>query len=81
MELLSENGQPTITLTRAECSSLELKLNVSSKGNLWRHIGDYLFDYGTGKSDTVTRILLTAYQYEFISILLKKPTWETCRGL
>ena len=81
MELLSEAGQPTITLTREQCSSLELKLNVSSKGNLWRHIGDYLFDYGTGKSDAVTSILLTPYQYEFINILLKKPTWETCRGL
>jgi hypothetical protein len=81
MELLSETGQPTIILTRAECSSLELKLNVSSKGNLWRHIGDYLFEYGTGKSDAVKSILLTAYQREFIGILLKKPTWETCRDL
>jgi hypothetical protein len=81
MDLLSETGRPTIALSRQECTELELKLNVSSKGQLWSHIGDILFDYGTGKNDTTTSILLTDYQYSFIQMLLKRATWESCRGL
>ena len=80
MELLSETGQPTITLSRPLCTSLELKLNVSSKGKLWHHIGDYLFEVGTAKKDTGT-ILLTDEQYDFICILMKRATWEDCRSL
>ena len=80
MELLSETGQPTITLSRPDCTSLELKLNVSSKGKLWRHIGDYLFEVGTAKKNTGS-VLLTDEQYAFISLLLKRETWETCRNL
>ena len=81
MDLLSETGYPTITLTRKVCTDLELKLNVSSKGRLWSHIGDILFDYGTGKDNATTSILLTDYQYSFIQMLLKRATWESCRGL
>jgi len=80
MELLSETGKPTIILSRPDCTSLELKLNVSSKGKLWRHIGDYLFEVGSAKKNTGT-ILLTDEQYDFMSILLKRTTWETCRDL
>ena len=80
MELLSETGQPTITLSRPDCTSLELKLNVSSKGKLWSHIGDYLFEVSTAKKNTGS-VLLTDEQYAFISILLKKSSWENCRDL
>ena len=80
MELLSETGKPQITLTRPQCTSLELKLNVSSKGKLWRHIGDYLFEVGSAQKDK-SSILLTDEQYDFMSILLKRTTWEDCRGL
>jgi len=80
MELLSETGKPTITLSRPLCTSLELKLNVSSKGKMWRHIGDYLFEVGSAKKNTGT-ILLTDEQYDFICILLKRETWEDCRSL
>lgn len=80
MELLSETGKPTMTLTRPQCNSLELKLNVSSKGKLWRHIGDYLFEVGSAQKNTGT-VLLTDEQYDFICILMKRDTWETCRSL
>lgn len=80
MELLSETGKPTMTLTRPQCTSLELKLNVSSKGKLWRHIGDYLFEVGSAQKNTGT-VLLTDEQYDFIGILLKRDTWEDCRTL
>jgi hypothetical protein len=80
MELISETGHPSITLTRPQCASLELKLNVSSKGKLWSHIGDLLFEVASAKKDTGT-ILLTDEQYAFLGILLKRNTWEDCQNL
>ena len=80
MELLSETGKPQITLTRPQCTSLELKLNVSSKGKMWSHIGNYLFEVASAQKNT-SSILLTDEQYEFMSLLLARSTWEDCRGL
>lgn len=81
MKFLSETGQPTITLAKQGCTDLELKLNVSSKGRSWSHIGDILYDYKSGKDNVPTSILLTDEQYGFIQLLMKRATWESCRGL
>jgi hypothetical protein len=61
---------PIITLDRAECIPLELKLNVSSKGHLWKHIGDILFDYGRNTTGAIDVIRVTREQYDFIKQLL-----------
>jgi hypothetical protein len=81
MQLLSENGQPTIMLTAAESITLELKLNVTSKGKIWSHIGDILFEFGSGKKNAANSILLTIDQYDFIEVLMSRATWESCRDL
>ena len=81
MDLLSETGRPTITLTARESIDLELKLNVTSKGKTWSHIGDILYDFGSGKKGAITSILLTEEQYDFVEVLLKRATWEQCRDL
>ena len=80
MELHSETRQqPIIQLTREEARELELRLNVTSKGERWSHIGDILYDYSS--SNKKGYILLTDKQYEFIGILLKKKSWEECNTL
>ena len=81
MQLLSENSQPTITLTADESIALELKLNVTSKGKIWSHIGDILFEFGSNKKNAANSILLTADQYDFIEVLMTRATWESCRDL
>ena len=79
MQIISASGNPTIALTPIECVQLELKLNVSSKGKVWSHIGDILFEYGTAKKDALTAIRVSDEQYRFIQLLMVKDTWMSCR--
>ena len=81
MEILHENGQYKFTLAKKECIPLELKLNVSSKGRLWIHIGNILFEFATEKPKALTSITVTDAQYEFILMLMGKRSWEDCKGL
>ena len=80
MRLLCDK-QPTLNLTPAECIELELKLNVSSKGRPWSHIGQMLFEYGTKKQGALENIQMEKEEYDFLLILFNKPSWESCRGL
>jgi hypothetical protein len=75
------DGTIHFTLEPKECIDLELRLNVSSKGRQWSHIGDYLFDYGSGRSTAVTSIKVEPQEYTFLCMLLEKKTWENCKGL
>ena len=60
---------------------MELKLNVSSKGRIWSHIGDILFEFGSNKKNAATSILLTADQYAFVEVLMTRVTRESCRDV
>lgn len=80
MRLLCDK-QPTLNLTPAECIELELKLNVTSKGRPWAHIGQLLYEYGTKKRGALENIQLEREEYDFLLILFNKPSWESCRGL
>ena len=81
MEILHENGKHKFTLAKKECIPLELKLNVSSKGRLWSHIGNILFEFATEKPKALSSITVTDDQYEFIMMLMGKRSWEDCKGL
>jgi hypothetical protein len=81
MQVITESGKHTFSVKRGECVSLELKLNVTSKGHVWQHIGDYLMEYGTGRAHAVSEIVVTDDQYEFLIMLLGKRSWEDCVDL
>lgn len=81
MEMLHEDGANKFTLAKKECIPLELKLNVSSKGRLWSHIGTILFEFATEKPQALTSITLTDVQYEFMLMLMGKRSWEDCKGV
>ena len=68
--------QRPIVLTEDEARALEQKLNVTSKGRIWSHIGDILYDYSPQ-----TNLQLTGKQYEFLSILMSKKSEDECYGL
>jgi hypothetical protein len=37
------------SVTPKQAIQLEIALNKSEYGHTWKHIGDYLYDYGVGK--------------------------------
>ena len=74
------NTDHLFTLTEPQCIDLELKLNVTSKGKEWVHIGDHLFAYGT-KKPIGDRLVVNNDQYEFLQKLLTKSSYRECRDL
>lgn len=75
------DGDTSIKLNPQEAIALELKLNVSSKGHEWRHIGDSLFDFGSKKSSAQNFVSVSKEQMNFLQILDSKSSWEQCRGV
>jgi hypothetical protein len=70
----------TLLLDEKECIELELKLNVTSKGRLWKGIGDELFAFGTYQKEAKARIAVTLEQLAFLKDLQNK-TKDACRLL
>ena len=67
----------SISLNSEEALSMELKLNVTTKGHIWKEIGDYLFDFHTGKTDNTIHHI-TLEQFNFLSEL-SKYSFDKCR--
>jgi len=59
-------------LDKYDARNLELKLNVSTFAHKWKHIGDYLFDYHTGK-DVIPYLSVTLEQYNTLNLLKDTP--------
>ena len=74
------DGSIHFSLTEQQCIDLELRLNVTSKAKLWGHIGAYLYEYGTGKSE-MNKLKVSTEEYTFLCKLLEAKTWEDCRDL
>jgi hypothetical protein len=81
LRILSEDGKVLAKLKREDCTPLELKLNVTTKGHEWGHIGDILFEYGSGRGNAMTSITVTEEQYAFLQTLQARRSWEECRNL
>jgi len=81
MEIITKPASSTITLKKEDCIPLELKLNVSSKGKIWKHIGDALYDYGRGKPNATSTLCVTDDEHAFIQRLIAKPSWQLCQGM
>jgi len=60
---------------------LELKLNVTQYGHTWKSIGDVLYDFGSRKANALYNLTVTTQQYTYLTMLMKEPSWETCRKL
>jgi hypothetical protein len=81
MITISDNLQ-SFSLNKRDAINLELKLNVTKYGRVWRPIGDALYNYGIS-DDTVetAEYTVTPEQYTFLQMLNTKPGWEACRDL
>ena len=77
--IISDNLN-TLLVDEKESVDLELKLNVTSKGRLWKTIGDELFAFGTYRQEAKARIVVTTEQLAFLKDLQNKSR-DACRHL
>ena len=68
------------TLDPKDSIALVLKLNVTEHGHPWKHIGDRLYDFGVGRPVS-DKLIVESTQFDFLEMLMTKPSWEACRGL
>lgn len=78
---ITTNDFETIQLDTKQSIELELKLNVTTKGHEWKHIGDVLFNFGSNKPEAVNTFTVTSEQFNFLKVLMTKSSWENCRGI
>ncbi len=72
-------GDEFMIINADQARSLELKLNVTSKGHEWKHIGDCLFTFHTGSVNT-EELCVTYDQYVCLK-RIAELTLEECRKL
>lgn len=63
-----------IILTKDKAIDLELKLNLSPYGKTYSHIGDALYNFGTGRnynSDGVVIVQITPEEFYNLSFIMK----------
>jgi hypothetical protein len=72
--------EQSFQLDARNCIALELKLNVTSKGNIWSAIGDHLFNYGMNRPCKDT-LVVTHEQYAFLEELQTRASYKDCRTL
>jgi hypothetical protein len=70
----------TLLVDEKECIALELNLNVTSKGRLWKTIGDELFAFGTYQKEAKARLAVTTEQLTFLKDIQHK-TRDVCKLL
>jgi hypothetical protein len=72
-----DNKDEYYELSKREALDLELKLNVSKNGKVWRNIGDILFIF-QATANTNDELVVTQQQFEYLSMLLGKDSWSEC---
>ena len=79
--LVVTDNEERILMDKQEAGIMELKLNVSSKGHLWKHLGDAFFAVKTESPDAPSRLVLTKEQMVFLKVLQTRSSWENCKDL
>ena len=59
------------SVTPRQAIQLELALNKSQYGHTWKHIGDFLYDYGVGKIFK-GNLNVTQFQLSFLNQLAQE---------
>lgn len=58
-----------IELNDRQAIDLELKLNITSKGHEWKHIGDVLYNFGTKQNIYISEFKVSHIQMEFLKLI------------
>jgi len=80
MSLLVKSPTKSMTLNQGEARDLELKLNVTSKNNIWRYLGDSLYNFHISISKDI-EMNVTEEEYEFLQRLFNFASWRECSHL
>jgi len=75
------NGPKSFVLDCKGAIEMELKLNVTTRGNEWSYIGDSLYKYGCKMGETDETLVVTPQQYDFLEKLREKESWRDCNGM
>ena len=79
--LTIQSDTDSFVLTRDEANDLELKLNVTTVGRIWRPIGDVLFNFSVQNREALTSYAVTSEQFVFLQQLRQRKGWSSCKGL
>jgi hypothetical protein len=78
--IITDEKNP-VAIDEKDARDLELKLNVTSKGQDWKTIGDALFAFHSNREDAINRLIITTEQLVFLKILMTRIGWEACKDL
>jgi len=81
MSLTITDGVRSFSINKCESLDLELKLNVTAYGKAWSHVGQVLYEFHLSSQNITQTLDVEPNQYDFLSLLLTKKSWELCRGL
>ena len=81
LKIVNEKTENYFSLYRNQSIDLELCLNVSKYGILWKDIGDVLYEYGIGNEEKERELTVTNDQYDFLKMLMTKESWRHCSRL
>ena len=79
--MIITDGDERLLVDREEAGTLELKLNVTSKGHEWKLIGDALFALKTESRDATSRLVVMKEQLAFLKVLQSRKDWASCKDL
>jgi hypothetical protein len=78
--ILTDEKNP-LAIDEKDARDLELKLNVTSKAQVWKTIGDTLFAFHSNRGNAVNRLIITTEQLEFMKLLMTRKGWDSCKDL
>lgn len=81
ISIKNDSDDLLIVLNKRESIDLELKLNVTKYGLEWKHIGDYLYNYGVDKYDDDCEFEVSITQFLFLQLLMTKISWRDCKDM
>jgi hypothetical protein len=81
LKIVNEKTESYISLCKKESIELELCLNVTKYGILWKDIGDALYEYGISYEEKDYEVIVTNDQFNFLKMLKTKESWRQCSRL
>jgi hypothetical protein len=81
LKVINEKTGSSFSLNKKESIELELCLNVTKYGILWKETGDVLYEYGIGNEEKDVELVVTHDQFIFLEMLRTRESWRHCSRL
>jgi len=77
--VITDNKTLSMALYPKEAKELDLKLKVTSEGRSWVSVSDALFAVGAYHANAVTRLVVTAEQFQFLKKLYEQIGYDSLK--